>query len=88
MDRLDGNAIAGSLVDVFGRDMTTAIGTCGQCGRVSPFAELAVYLLSPGVVARCPQCDHLLIVIVNRRGTACVDLSGFAALEEPPMAVQ
>ena len=87
MDTLDGNAIAGALFDVFGREMTTAVGTCGECGRVGPLAELAVYLLSPGVVARCAQCDNLLIVIVDRRGTACVDLAGFASLEEPPSAV-
>jgi hypothetical protein len=84
MDRLDGNAIAGTLFDVFGREMTTAVGTCSGCGRVSSLAEVAVYLPAPGVVARCPQCDNLLIVIVDRRGMACVDLGGFAALEEPP----
>ena len=87
MDRLDGNAIAGTLFDVFGREMTTAVGTCGGCGRVSPLAEVAVYLLSPGVVARCPRCDNLLIVIVDRRGTACVELAGFASLEEASSTV-
>jgi hypothetical protein len=35
------------------------------------------------VVARCPQCDKLLMVIVDRRGMACVELAGFASLEEP-----
>ena len=84
MDRLDGNAIAGILFDVFGREMTTAVGTCGGCGRVGPLAEVAVYLLTPGVVARCPNCDKLLMVIVDRRGMACVELAGFASLEEPP----
>ena len=84
MDRLDGNAIAGTLVAVFGREMTTAVGTCGGCGRVGPLAEVAVYLRTPGVVARCPHCDNLLMVIVDRRGMACVDLAGFASLEEPP----
>ena len=84
MDRLDGNAIAGTLFEVFGREMTTAVGTCEGCGRVSPLAEVAVYLITPGVVARCPQCDRLLMVIVDRRGMACVELAGFASLEEPP----
>jgi hypothetical protein len=84
MDRLDGNAIASTLLDVFGREMTTAVGTCSGCGWAGPLAEVAVYLLTPGVVARCPHCDKLLIVIVDRRGMACVELAGFAALEEPP----
>jgi Family of unknown function (DUF6510) len=86
MDRLDGNAIAGTMFEVFGREMTTAVGTCEGCGRVGPLAEVAVYLLTPGVVARCPQCDKLLMVIVDRRGMACVELAGFASLQEPPAA--
>jgi Family of unknown function (DUF6510) len=81
MDALDGNAIAGTLVDVFGREMTMDVGTCGQCGRRMRLAELAVYLSIPGVVARCPNCDNVLLVIVDRRGTRCVDLSGFSTLE-------
>ena len=32
MEPLDGNAIGGLLIDVFGADMTGAIGTCGTCG--------------------------------------------------------
>ena len=83
MDRLDGNAIAGALFDAFGREMTTAIGTCGGCGWVGPLAEVAVYLLTPGVVARCPHCDQVLLVIVDRRGMACIELAGFASLKEP-----
>ena len=87
MDRLDGNAIAGTMFEVFGREMTTTVGTCRGCGWVGPLAELAVYLVAPGVVARCPQCDRLLVVIVDRRGMACVELAGFASLEEPPAAL-
>lgn len=82
MNRLDGNAIAGTLFETFGHEMTTAVGTCGGCAWVGPLAEVAVYLLSPGVVARCPQCDNLLIVIVVRHGVACVELAGLASLEE------
>jgi len=41
MDALDGNAIAGQLVVVFGKEMTTATGECGRCGRRGPVAEVA-----------------------------------------------
>lgn len=82
MADLDGNAIAGTLHTAFGREMTTDIGTCGGCGWAAPLGEVAVHLAGdPGVVARCPTCDHLLMVIVHRRGTACVDVSGFASLD-------
>src|SRR4051812_27289494 len=80
---LDGNAIAAPLFDVFGVEMTTAVGTCRGCGWAGPLAEVAVYLVRPGVVARCPRCEALLMVIVDRRGMACVELAGFASLEEP-----
>jgi uncharacterized protein DUF6510 len=80
---LDGNAIAAPLFDVFGQEMTTAVGTCGGCGWAGALAEVAVYLVRPGVVARCPECDRLLLVIVQRRGMACVELAGLASLDEP-----
>lgn len=83
MNTLDGNAIAGTLYSVFGEEMTAATGTCAGCGTTGHLAELTVYLKGPGVVARCPHCAHLLVVIVQIRGLACVDLSGLAALERP-----
>jgi hypothetical protein len=78
---LDGNAIGGHLHEVFGTEMTSATAVCGSCGATAPAAELAVYLLAPGVVARCRRCEALLIVLVTVRGVTCVDLRGLAALE-------
>jgi uncharacterized protein DUF6510 len=78
---LDGNAIGGQLHELFETEMTTATAVCGTCGATGPAAELAVYLLAPGVVARCRRCDALLIVLVSVRGITCVDLRGLAALE-------
>ena len=85
---LDGNAIAAPLFDLFGAEMTNAVGTCRGCGWAGPLAEVAVYLVAPGVVARCPRCDQLLMVIVQRRGMACVELAGFASLEEEGLPVR
>jgi hypothetical protein len=82
MNRLDGNAIAGELFDVFGEEMTTATGTCSSCGSMRPLGELAVYLQAPGVVARCSSCESVMIVIVEIRGVRCVDLHGMAAIEK------
>jgi len=77
---LDGNAIGGLLIEVFGTEMTTATGTCGHCGRVSQVAELAVYQPGLGTVARCRGCGGVLMVFVRSRGIACVDLQGLASL--------
>jgi hypothetical protein len=80
MDALDGNAIAGLLYDVFGEEMTTAVGVCAHCGDERPLAESVVYLRAPGVVVRCRTCRELLAVVVEVRDMRCVDLSGLRAL--------
>jgi hypothetical protein len=78
MDALDGNAIAGQLVEVFGAEMTTATGVCGSCGASGVVAELVVYLQAPGTVVRCRSCDSVLMVLVSQRGVTCVDLRGLS----------
>ena len=80
MDALDGNAIAGQLLDVFGAELTTATGVCATCGASGQVAELEVYLCAPGTVVRCRTCKSVLMVLVTVRGTTCVDLRGFAGL--------
>jgi len=80
MDALDGNAIGGLLREVFGTEMTAAIGTCASCGRVGPVAETVVYLRAPGTVVRCRTCGNVLMVVAEVRGRRCVDLRGLAAL--------
>jgi hypothetical protein len=83
MEHLDGNAIAGQMFDVFGAEMTIATGTCANCGATHVMAELIVYLEAPGTVGRCPSCESVVMVVVDRRGTYCVDLRGLAMLEHP-----
>lgn len=82
MTTLDGNSIAGTLRAVFGGEKTTAAGTCAACGATRPLAELQVYLDAPGIVARCRDCEGLLLVIVDRHGIACIDASGFSELQQ------
>jgi hypothetical protein len=80
MEALDGNAIGGLLLEVFGVEMTTAIGTCGSCGAARPVAELMVYRQAPGTVVRCPACEQVLMVFSQVRGVNCVDLRGLRSL--------
>jgi hypothetical protein len=77
---LDGNAIGGLLIEVFGTEMTTAVGTCGSCGMAAQVAELAVYRPGLGTVVRCRSCDNVLMAFVHARGVTCVDLRGLASL--------
>lgn len=83
LEALDGNAIAGLLLDVFGNEMTMAYGTCASCGVRNLLAEIAVYMRAPGTVARCRTCSNTLMVFTERRGLVCVDLRGLAAIDPP-----
>lgn len=68
MDPLDGNAMAGELFGHFGREMTSASGTCRHCGSSAQLAELVVYVRAPGTVARCPTCGGVVLVLVTIAG--------------------
>ena len=57
--RLDGNAVAGLLQEVFAVEMTTAIGTCSGCGTAGPVGAARLYR-GAGIVLRCPHCDNVL----------------------------
>ena len=83
MDALDGNAIGGLLIDVFGAEMTAADTVCGTCGASRPVAELVVYRRAPGTVVRCRTCGSVLMVLVRRSNLTSVDLSGLAVLSQP-----
>jgi len=37
---VDGNAVGGVLMDVFGREMTAVVGTCASCGAVNPLGAV------------------------------------------------
>lgn len=78
--RLDGNAIGGILLDIFGVEMTVAESVCGSCGSVRAVAELHVYVRAPGTVVRCPGCEAVLMRIVRGPGRTWLDLSGLRTL--------
>jgi hypothetical protein len=78
---LDGNALAGDLLEGFGVDLTAARCTCASCGASSFVAEAVVYMRGPGRVARCRSCGELLMVLVTIRDVTCVDLRGIAVLD-------
>jgi len=81
MTTLDGNAIAGLLLEVFGEEMTTAMATCASCGASGEVARFVVYTQAPGTIARCAACGSVLMVVVSVREIRCVDLRGLVALE-------
>ena len=79
----DGNALAGPFHDVIGPDVPAAVGRCGNCGRTGPMAEARVFDQAPGVVARCPVCEQVLLRLVRGPGRAWLDLRGLTFLQLP-----
>jgi hypothetical protein len=78
--RLDGNAAAGILREVFASEMTTAVGTCGNCSAVNAVGAVHVYH-GAGVVLRCPSCESVLMRIVESETRLWIDLTGVRSLE-------
>jgi uncharacterized Zn finger protein len=80
---VDGNAIGGLLIEVFGREMTDAVGRCANCGTVNPVARLVVYRSGPGDVVRCPVCSIVVIVATPGPDRPRVYFSALRWLEPP-----
>jgi hypothetical protein len=79
----DGTALAGPFQSVLGVEVTTAIGRCTGCGRTAAMAEVRVFDHAPGLVARCPTCDQVLLRLVRGPGRAWLDLHGLTYLQLP-----
>lgn len=79
--RLDGNAIAGELMELFGAEMTIAWAVCRGCGSHDQMAEMEVYRDAPGIVGRCRHCEAVLLRIVRGRDRIYFDMSGIATVE-------
>jgi hypothetical protein len=79
--RLDGNAAAGALGEVFSFEATTAEYGCRGCGRTGALGAAMVYeVRGLGTVVRCPGCDNALIRLSQGRGRRLVDLGGTSYL--------
>jgi Family of unknown function (DUF6510) len=86
--RLDGNAAAGLLQEIFVHELTTARGECSGCGAVAELGAQHLYMTprSPGAVLRCAMCESVLMVIVHAGGRFRLALQGLVWLEMPDPA--
>jgi uncharacterized protein DUF6510 len=78
--RLDGNAAAGELRELFAMDVTAAMATCAACGARRHVGALLEYGQAMGVILRCPGCDAVMLRIVHTPTSMHVDGSGIAML--------
>jgi hypothetical protein len=74
--RLDGNAAAGTLSELFVPDLTAALATCAGCGENRPVGALLVYAHGMGMVVRCPGCDAVVMCVSRTPTQVWLDLTG------------
>ena len=64
--RLDGNAAAGLLAEVFTLETTTARTACVRCGATGEVGAQMAYVSEIGTVVRCATCDNALIRVARQ----------------------
>lgn len=74
--RLDGNAAAGPLAELFTVDLAVAVSTCAGCGAAAPLAEHLLYADAPALVVRCPSCTGVVLRFGSAGGRLRLDLTG------------
>jgi hypothetical protein len=86
--RLDGNAAAGILREIFLHEMSAARSACASCGTIAQIGSQILYMYppSPGAVLRCYTCQDFLMVFVRAGGRTRLGLRGLAWLEMPDAA--
>ena len=74
--RLDGNAAAGILSELFVPDLTAARATCAGCGATRAVGALVVYAHGMGTVVRCPSCDTVMLCVTRTATQVWLDATG------------
>ena len=78
--RVDGNAAAGILSEVFVPDLTGARAKCAGCGAARNIGALLVYAHGMGTVVRCPGCDGVVLRLVRTPTHVWLDASGATSI--------
>ena len=63
--RVDGSAAAGMLSELFTPDLTSARARCAGCHSTQAIGALLVYAHGMGMVARCPNCEGVILRVVK-----------------------
>lgn len=74
--RLDGNAAAGPLRELFAVDLVAAACTCAHCGSTAPLASHTLYSDAPALVLRCPGCAGVVLRYAVTPERLRLDLAG------------
>jgi len=80
MTRVDGNAAAGLLSEIFATDITAGRAKCAGCGTTRPVGALHVYSHGMGMVVRCPGCDGVVLRISRTPNRLWLDARGAVSI--------
>jgi hypothetical protein len=80
-NKLDGNAAAGILQQIFPFEMTMTQITCTGCGATMAMGATAAYMHGMGTVLRCPISDTVLIRVAQIKGRYFLDMRGVQVLQ-------
>jgi hypothetical protein len=75
-NKLDGNAAAGILQQIFPFEMTMTQITCTGCGATMAMGATAAYMHGMGTVLRCPISDTVLIRVAQIKGRYLLAMRG------------
>src|SRR3954468_7566830 len=78
--RMDGNAAAGILSELFVPDLTAARAKCAGCGATRTIGALMVYAHGMGTVVRCPGCDSVVLRLTRTPTRLWLDASGATSI--------
>jgi hypothetical protein len=79
--RVDGNALAGTLGEIFVPEMTMARVACGGCGKTEPIGAEYAYMRAPGFVLRCCHCEEVLFVLAQAGSSHVLGIGRARSLE-------
>ena len=78
--RLDGNAAAGLLSEIFASDLTVGCAKCAGCGATRAIGALHVYSHGMGMVVRCPGCDGVVLRVARTATHLWLDARGAVSI--------
>ena len=84
--RMDGNAAAGALREIFSQEMTVAAATCTGCGVEHEIGALLDYGHAMGIVLRCHGCNTAMLRLSRTPAWVYLDTSGISYLRVPSVS--
>jgi hypothetical protein len=78
--RVDGNAAAGILSELFVPDLTAARAKCAGCGTTQTIGAMVVYAHGMGTVVRCPGCDQVVLRLARTPTHVWLDATGATSI--------